>query len=213
MCICRGAGIESWRLLSASFSFFHSFASSFRGEVLIRGTADIHSLAGQVCLWDIRLTEPIKTLQAHQGGLTHMTVHEHAPIFATCVFSPVFPLLLFRRKQAVLTVVHKTHSSAFNVVKLWNMNDLSEPFSKFRNNGALPSSLFSLCILTAPPPSRPFSPLGENSRSPLLRQSLLYDPHGLPPTPHGPRVFVGRRSHFEVHWRCGGSDGRAYGTR
>ncbi|GAA5866660.1 hypothetical protein JCM8547_002714 [Rhodosporidiobolus lusitaniae] len=71
-------------------------------------TAD---LGGQVCLWDIRLTEPIKTLQAHQGGLTQMTVHEHAPIFAT--------------------------SSAYNVVKLWNMNDLSEPFSKFRNTSGL----------------------------------------------------------------------------
>ncbi|BGP47408.1 Target of rapamycin complex 1 subunit kog1 [Rhodotorula kratochvilovae] len=71
-------------------------------------TAD---LGGQVCLWDIRLTEPIQTLQAHQGGLTQMTVHEHAPIFAT--------------------------SSAYNVVKLWDMNDLSEPFSKFRNTSGL----------------------------------------------------------------------------
>ncbi|GAA5893372.1 hypothetical protein JCM8208_004422 [Rhodotorula glutinis] len=71
-------------------------------------TAD---LCGQVCLWDIRLTEPIQTLQAHQGGLTQMTVHEHAPIFAT--------------------------SSAYNVIKLWNMNDLSEPFSKFRNTSGL----------------------------------------------------------------------------
>ncbi|BGP15435.1 hypothetical protein JCM10213_005064 [Rhodosporidiobolus nylandii] len=70
-------------------------------------TAD---LAGQVCLWDIRLTEPIKQIQAHQGGLTQMTVHEHAPIFAT---------------------------SAYNTVKLWNMNDLSEPFTKFRNTTSL----------------------------------------------------------------------------
>ncbi|GAA6035794.1 hypothetical protein JCM8097_005706 [Rhodosporidiobolus ruineniae] len=72
-------------------------------------TAD---LSGQVCLWDIRLDkQPIKTIQAHEGGLTQMTVHEHAPIFAT--------------------------SSAYNVVKLWNMNDLSEPFSKFRNTTGL----------------------------------------------------------------------------
>ncbi|GAA6007493.1 hypothetical protein JCM10207_006363 [Rhodosporidiobolus poonsookiae] len=74
-------------------------------------TAD---LGGQVCLWDIRLTEPIKTLQAHQGGLTQMTVHEHAPIFAT--------------------------ASAYNVVKLWNMNELNEPFSKFRNTSGLLST-------------------------------------------------------------------------
>lgn len=71
-------------------------------------TAD---LGGQVCLWDIRLAEPINTLQAHEGGLTQMTVHEHAPIFAT--------------------------SSAYNVVKLWNMDDLSAPFTKFRNTSGL----------------------------------------------------------------------------
>lgn len=43
----------------------------------------IVSLAGEVCLWDIRLPDPIRTIQAHQGGMTQMTVHEHAPIFAT----------------------------------------------------------------------------------------------------------------------------------
>ena len=46
-------------------------------------TLRCNSVAGEVCLWDIRLTEPIKTVQAHQGGMTQMTVHEHAPIFAT----------------------------------------------------------------------------------------------------------------------------------
>ncbi|GAA5953517.1 hypothetical protein JCM3765_005061 [Sporobolomyces pararoseus] len=72
------------------------------------------SLAGEVCLWDIRLAEPIRTIQAHQGGMTQMTVHEHAPIFAT--------------------------SSAYNVVKIWNMNNADEPISKFRNTSGLLNS-------------------------------------------------------------------------
>ncbi|GAA5906455.1 hypothetical protein JCM6882_004440 [Rhodosporidiobolus microsporus] len=82
-------------------------------------TAD---LAGRVCLWDIRLTEPIKTIQAHQGGLTQMTVHEHAPIFAT--------------------------SSAYNVVKLWDMTDPVQPFSKFSNTSGLLSSTRSSSSMT-----------------------------------------------------------------
>ncbi|KAM0756559.1 WD-repeat protein mip1 [Meredithblackwellia eburnea MCA 4105] len=69
------------------------------------------SLAGEVCLWDIRLTEPIRTLQAHQGGMAQMAVHEHAPVFAT--------------------------SSALNVVKVWSMNEELEPISKFRNSPAV----------------------------------------------------------------------------
>lgn len=47
-------------------------------------------LSGEVCLWDIRLTEPVRTIQAHQGGMVQLVVHEHAPIFATSVL----PLLL-----------------------------------------------------------------------------------------------------------------------
>lgn len=50
-----------------------------------------------MCLWDIRLTEPIRTFQAHQGGMTQIAVHEHAPIFATYV-------LLLSIDWAVLTM-------------------------------------------------------------------------------------------------------------
>lgn len=57
------------------------------GEFARRGTGDRadtgDSVGGEVCLWDIRLTEPLRTFQAHQGGMTQMAVHEHAPIFAT----------------------------------------------------------------------------------------------------------------------------------
>ncbi|KAM0789021.1 hypothetical protein ACM66B_003087 [Microbotryomycetes sp. NB124-2] len=66
------------------------------------------SLSGEVCLWDIRLIEPIKTVQAHRGGMTQLAVHEHAPIFAT--------------------------SSAFNIVKVWSMDDPQEPISKFNTS-------------------------------------------------------------------------------
>ncbi|KAI5480372.1 WD repeat protein, regulatory associated protein of mTOR [Pseudohyphozyma bogoriensis] len=66
-------------------------------------------LGGEVCLWDIRLSEPIRTLVAHQGGMSQLAVHEHAPVFAT--------------------------SSAANIVKVWNMNGVDdEPISKFRNS-------------------------------------------------------------------------------
>ncbi|KDE09015.1 hypothetical protein, variant [Microbotryum lychnidis-dioicae p1A1 Lamole] len=66
------------------------------------------SLGGEACLWDIRLAEPIKRVQAHHGGMTQLAVHEHAPVFAT--------------------------SSAFNVIKLWSMKDMTEPISKFGNS-------------------------------------------------------------------------------
>ncbi|KAK4705724.1 regulatory associated protein of mTOR, partial [Phenoliferia sp. Uapishka_3] len=66
------------------------------------------SLSGEVCQWDIRLTEPVRTIQAHQGGLAQLAVHEHAPVFAT--------------------------SSAFNVVKIWNINGDGDPISKFRSS-------------------------------------------------------------------------------
>lgn len=40
-------------------------------------------LTGEVCLWDIRMDEPVKVIQAHSGGLSALAVHEHAPVFAT----------------------------------------------------------------------------------------------------------------------------------
>lgn len=51
---------------------------------------NIGSLAGEVCLWDIRLTEPVRTMKAHQGGMVQLAVHEHAPIFATYVLRRVY---------------------------------------------------------------------------------------------------------------------------
>lgn len=74
MLTCSVEGIASWSLESA-------LALSRFSRVADRGI--LRSLQGEVCLWDIRLTEPIKTVQAHQGTMTQLAVHEHAPIFAT----------------------------------------------------------------------------------------------------------------------------------
>ena len=41
------------------------------------------SVTGEVCLWDIRQSRELRVVQAHQGGLTSIAVHEHAPVFAT----------------------------------------------------------------------------------------------------------------------------------
>lgn len=40
-------------------------------------------MGGEFCVWDIRLQAPIRTVQAHQGGMTQLSVHEHAPLVAT----------------------------------------------------------------------------------------------------------------------------------
>lgn len=41
------------------------------------------STDGKVCLWDIRLTNPILDFTASDSGITVMDIHEHAPIIAT----------------------------------------------------------------------------------------------------------------------------------
>lgn len=85
------------------------------------------SVGGEVNLWDIRLTEPVRTIQAHQGGMRRMAVHEHAPIFAT--------------------------SSVSNVVKVWNINsEGSEPLSSFRHgSGFLNTKVAPMTSMTFHP--------------------------------------------------------------
>jgi len=46
----------------------------------------MYRMTGEVCLWDIRRkTTPLRTIQAHQGGLVGLALHDHAPVFATYV--------------------------------------------------------------------------------------------------------------------------------
>lgn len=83
-------------------------------------------MAGEVCLWDIRLTEPVRTIQAHRGGLVQLAVHEHAPIFATYVAR-------FNHSLENSTDLIYRSGSAFNVIKVWNLAE-EEPVSKFRTS-------------------------------------------------------------------------------
>jgi len=39
--------------------------------------------SGEVKLWDIRMDQSVKTIQATTDHLRTLSVHEHAPIFAT----------------------------------------------------------------------------------------------------------------------------------
>jgi len=45
---------------------------------------------GEVKLWDIRKDKPLHTIRATKDTLRTLSVHEHAPVFATCV--PLPPL-------------------------------------------------------------------------------------------------------------------------
>ena len=38
---------------------------------------------GEVKLWDIRMDGPLRTIQATKDVLRTLSVHEHAPVFAT----------------------------------------------------------------------------------------------------------------------------------
>ena len=45
---------------------------------LVSGSSD-----GMVSLWDIRMSEPVLTFQAHKGMMRAIDVHEHAPVIST----------------------------------------------------------------------------------------------------------------------------------
>lgn len=46
---------------------------------------------GKVCLWDIRMDGPLKTLQTTSNILRTASTHEHLPVFAVYVSLPSFP--------------------------------------------------------------------------------------------------------------------------
>jgi regulator-associated protein of mTOR len=46
------------------------------------------SRGGEIKLWDIRMKGEIRTIQATKSTLRTLSVHEHAPVFATHVLSP-----------------------------------------------------------------------------------------------------------------------------
>lgn len=132
-----------------------------------------------MCLWDIRWTEPLRTIQAHQGGMAQMAVHEHAPVFATCVphSFPLFPPS-FGVVGLTLAGLAARRSSASNVVKVWNMNGEDEPISQFRNSCAssfpLSRFLLPLPLLTQRAPSLAAGFMGQK-QAPM--NSMAFHPH------------------------------------
>lgn len=57
-------------------------------------------------LWDLRMHDPVRRIQAHKGGMSQLAVHEHAPIIAT--------------------------ASGDAQVKVWNLNNpADQPISQF----------------------------------------------------------------------------------
>jgi regulator-associated protein of mTOR len=59
--------------------------ASSRLDLRCSYVCDAHSRDGVVCMWDIRMDGPIRITQAHQANMTGVAVHDHAPVFATCV--------------------------------------------------------------------------------------------------------------------------------
>lgn len=60
----------------------HLLVGCAKGQVA-DATAASTSLAGEVCLWDIRSRDPVEKLQAHQGEMFVCDMHDQAPVFAT----------------------------------------------------------------------------------------------------------------------------------
>lgn len=84
------------------------------------------SLAGEVCLWDIRLAEPVRYVQTKQADMCALALHDYAPVFATYVPHP----------SALVFVAHALCSgSQHGYVKVWSVEQ-PEPISTFRSNRA-----------------------------------------------------------------------------
>jgi regulatory associated protein of mTOR len=45
---------------------------------------------GDVMLWDIRMDLPLRTIKATRDTLRSLSVHEHAPVFATYVLQALY---------------------------------------------------------------------------------------------------------------------------
>lgn len=46
---------------------------------------------GEVKLWDLRMEKPLREIVATRDTLRTLSVHEHAPVFATYVSQPIPP--------------------------------------------------------------------------------------------------------------------------
>jgi len=83
----QSALVRRWKPKSSNL---HSTRTGHSSRILnLRmqrgGTREIvsGSIDGQVCLWDMRYSEPVKSFRAHSKSMTCMDIHEHAPVIGT----------------------------------------------------------------------------------------------------------------------------------
>lgn len=74
----RDSMVKAWKDHKAWIVKVHMQRGGMRE--LVSGSA-----IGEVKLWDIRMSDPIKSFSAHTKGMRSLSVHEHAPVIASCV--------------------------------------------------------------------------------------------------------------------------------
>ena len=72
------AMVKCWRKHKQWITNVHMQRGGFRE--LVSGSRN-----GEVKLWDIRKDDPVREIPAMDGTMRTLSVHEHAPVFATYV--------------------------------------------------------------------------------------------------------------------------------
>ena len=72
--------VQCWRKHKQWITNVHMQRGGFRE--LISGSRN-----GEVKLWDIRKNDPVREITAISDTMRTLSVHEHAPVFATSVFA------------------------------------------------------------------------------------------------------------------------------
>lgn len=86
---------------------------------------------GEVRIWDMRMDRSLKTIVATKDTLRTLSVHEHAPVFATYV---LFCLSLSLHSQIHFSANYSCSGTERHTVKLFNISSSSllssfEPYS------------------------------------------------------------------------------------
>jgi len=85
---------------------------------------------GEIKLWDIRMGAPLRTIRATRDTLRSLSVHEHAPVFATWVLQ-----LLHIVTRTVLMSISARRGSEKHKINVFNVNgaflNSIEPYSSF----------------------------------------------------------------------------------
>jgi regulatory associated protein of mTOR len=93
--------------------------------------------SGEVKLWDIRMDKSVRTIQATTDTLRTLSVHEHAPVFATSVYPSILINAQTDKRNISGTQRHR--------VKIFNINNGKavshfEPYSGFLRDRSAPIS-------------------------------------------------------------------------